>query len=153
MTIITLTCEQCGKSFNRRKGNEKTARFCSRQCVTDWKKIYVFPFHKAPWLSELNRIPGRNAEISRETAKQRGIKQRGAIRTNGNSYLKADNRHIHRQIMEAAIGRKLVFNEVVHHIDGNKKNNNIENLIILSRAEHSRTHALNRQKFERRCCL
>ena len=34
----------------------------------------------------------------------------------------------HRIIMENHIGRILNPNEVVHHIDGNKLNNNIENL-------------------------
>jgi len=46
----------------------------------------------------------------------------------------------HRLIMEAHLGRKLSFNEVVHHKDGDKKNNKIENLELMSRAEHSKYH-------------
>ncbi len=32
------------------------------------------------------------------------------------------------------------FNTVVHHIDGNKANNNPENLAIMSRSEHCKLH-------------
>jgi hypothetical protein len=36
----------------------------------------------------------------------------------------------HRLIMESIIGRYLLPNEVIHHIDGNPSNNDILNLII-----------------------
>lgn len=49
----------------------------------------------------------------------------------------------HRMIMEGFIGRKLSFNEVVHHKNGNKKDNRIENLEVLSRSEHIRMHIEN----------
>lgn len=50
----------------------------------------------------------------------------------------------HRYIMQQFLGRKLKENEVVHHIDGNKSNNNIENLQLMIKEEHSRYHAKNR---------
>lgn len=46
----------------------------------------------------------------------------------------------HRYIMEQFLGRKLKSNEIVHHIDGNKRNNNLSNLEILTRSEHARLH-------------
>lgn len=42
--------------------------------------------------------------------------------------------------MEKFLGRKLDFNEIVHHIDGNKLNNDIKNLKIISREEHTSFH-------------
>jgi len=40
--------------------------------------------------------------------------------------------------MEQHLGRKLESWEHVHHIDGNHLNNNIENLEVLSNADHQR---------------
>jgi hypothetical protein len=38
------------------------------------------------------------------------------------------------------LGRKLLRSEHVHHKDGNKKNNAVENLEVLSREDHARSH-------------
>jgi len=46
----------------------------------------------------------------------------------------------HRHVMEQALGRLLSSNEVVHHIDGDKYNNDPSNLQVMSLAEHSRMH-------------
>lgn len=46
----------------------------------------------------------------------------------------------HRYVMEQSLGRKLVKGEEVHHINGNKQNNDISNLILLSKSEHSKLH-------------
>ena len=46
----------------------------------------------------------------------------------------------HRVIVENAIGRLLTKDEVVHHIDGNGLNNDLENLEILTIKEHNLLH-------------
>lgn len=47
----------------------------------------------------------------------------------------------HRIITEKYLGRLLTRYEQVHHIDGNKKNNNIENLMLFANAkEHTKYH-------------
>ncbi len=43
----------------------------------------------------------------------------------------------HRFVMEQHLGRPLLTEEVVHHIDGNRANNVISNLVILTASEHS----------------
>lgn len=57
-----------------------------------------------------------------------------AIKVNG---VKRDE---HRYIMEQHIGRKLSRNEVVHHKNGDKRDNRIENLEIMSLSEHAKNH-------------
>lgn len=51
----------------------------------------------------------------------------------------------HRVLMEEILGRKLGFDEIVHHINGDRADNRLENLQLLSRAEHSRYH-LNKRR-------
>lgn len=46
----------------------------------------------------------------------------------------------HRYVMEQYLGRKLAFDECVHHKNHDKTDNRIENLEIIDRSEHGRIH-------------
>lgn len=56
----------------------------------------------------------------------------------GTKYI--DGRYIyeHRYIMEKKLGRPLKYNENIDHIDGNKLNNDPDNLRLMSRKEHTK---------------
>lgn len=49
----------------------------------------------------------------------------------------------HRRIARLKLGRDLLPNEVVHHIDGNPHNNKPSNLQVMTKAEHTRLHMTN----------
>jgi hypothetical protein len=51
----------------------------------------------------------------------------------------------HRYIMEQKIGRLLNSTEIVHHIDGNKFNNYIDNLILVDSISHGKEHSKNKK--------
>lgn len=48
----------------------------------------------------------------------------------------------HILIMEKIIGRRLLVNESVHHINEIKNDNRIENLFVCSRLEHDKAHGM-----------
>lgn len=69
-----------------------------------------------------------------------------SIRSEGkNSYVYSGNDYrngiwLHRTIAREVLGRPLNTNEVVHHIDMNPKNNELSNLIVISRGKHALLH-------------
>lgn len=64
----------------------------------------------------------------------------------------------HRLVMELYLGRYLTNKEVIHHIDGNTMNNEIDNLEIMTQSKHVSNHNNQRQynrsdKSNRSCIL
>lgn len=83
----------------------------------------------------------------RSISEAKHLRQGGHINADKNGYHKINvgirkRKKLHRYIMEQHLGRTLSKDEIVHHIDGNKHNNSIENLVVMTNAEHSRLHRL-----------
>ena len=56
---------------------------------------------------------------------------------------------LHTVVMERAIGRYLEPNEVVHHINHDRKDNRLENLMLMDKKEHMRMHMTERHEKRR----
>lgn len=85
----------------------------------------------------------RNISIGKKAAlvgKSKGvsIKPSGYMEYTTGPY---KGRSVHVVAMEQHIGRRLFANEVVHHIDEDRSNNDISNLRLMTRAEHASLHA------------
>ncbi|MCA1807381.1 MAG: HNH endonuclease [Actinobacteria bacterium] len=50
-----------------------------------------------------------------------------------------NHRREHTVVMEEYLGRALEKSEVVHHLDGDKLNNSVDNLVVLQKSSHHRT--------------
>src|SRR5205809_7549607 len=73
------------------------------------------------------------------------------ISTTGDGYkiLSINGKHTreHRHVMEKFIGRKLKPFENVHHLDGNRLNNNIENLELWTERQPTGSRVIDLIKF------
>lgn len=94
--------------------------FCKGLCEEHYQRLRVY--------GRLERI---NAPPGSGWINANGYK---TVRHNGKSV------HLHRLIMEEQIGRLLKPDEVVHHVNGDKLDNRIENLQIMTFAEHTAEH-------------
>ena len=129
-------CFRCGKEFDRYPGKQKNNRtFCSRDC-------YNTQMGEDNILKRVNQKGGLTIEERKKISKAQ--RRDGS----GKNYKKYLGRHIHRIVMEQKIGRSLVEGEAVHHIDGNIRNNNPDNLMLFkSQAEHLEWHIKNDERY------
>lgn len=120
ISILICDVSGCGKPGESKFSNEI---FCAAhvQRIRRWGD----PFYTTP--EEIRRANNRVAQ------KTFGKRQ-------PHTYVKLNGRHEHRVVMEKIVGRKLSKDEVVHHIDGNKHNNDPSNLQLMSQSEHMRIH-------------
>ena len=144
---VTTACDWCGKKFEKRPSTVKRHNFCCRQCLADFSNRVKNP----GGYSSLKDYAGQSrnmAEINRRmnptrmTPKVRSKMRQAHLQDehNGKTYAKFYGRLVHRLVAEKAIGRKLRDGEVVHHIDGNRRNNDPENLMVMLAAEHGCLH-------------
>ena len=81
-------------------------------------------------------------KVSRENSKF----WKGGIFYHPSGYILYIGRRQHRLIMENHLGRKLSVKEVVHHNNGDKHDNRIENLTLFKNQKEHLEHHYNKRK-------
>lgn len=143
-------CETCGKMFYPKRN---TTKFCSNECA--WKaKTNRIQCNCDNCGKELNLIPAlmkkkhhfcdKKCKGEYTTKTKTGVlRNDGICEHSGYTFIYQSKKHYrgqHRLVMEQYLGRPLRSDEIVHHKDGNKRNNDISNLEIVTRAEHINIH-------------
>ena len=143
---IDLICTHCKKNYQVQH-HRTDSKFCSKKCqlesnripkidliCTHCKKNYQVQHHRtdSKFCSKKCYTKHSHMQSNEITTNSGHI----SIRQEDSSKYQAR----HRVVMEAHLGRDLHEDEIVHHINYNKSDNQIENLDVLSKEEHGFAH-------------
>lgn len=143
-TRVRLECQLCQSTFTRllcQLGRGR-GKYCSTTCRSlAWRsgselrcELCDSPFYRS--LSEQDVGEKNRQFCSRDCYAE----WRDANRS-PSTYPKDGARHLHRVVAESVIGRPLTSDEVVHHIDGNKRNVSPDNIALFpNQSHHMRCH-------------
>lgn len=130
---MIVRCDCCGKEF--KVYGTKAARMKHHFCSQDCAKTFTGP-----------RMRKMNEQLNpdRMTPETRAKLREARLGTGaGKTYTKTYGRHTHRVVAEQILGRPLRPGEIIHHLDGNKRNNDPSNIkVFSSQAEHARYHMM-----------
>ena len=120
-------CHECGRRFYVQafivRSSENVGRYCSWNCS-----------RKAIARRQIKPLAQRPKYTSRQGYVMVPV-------SSGRSDGMNNHRAEHRLVMEASLGRSIESWEHVHHINGIKHDNRIENLQLMTNSEHQKIHA------------
>lgn len=139
---VQLICQECRSDFEllpcqlgRGRG-----KFCSKECAN--KAMQRGSELHCSWCdSTFYRAASEQSRAETYFCSIACYQEHRAAYIKPNTYKKDGRRHEHRVVAERVLGRPLMVDEVVHHIDGDKHNNAPENLVVFpNQSLHSRCH-------------
>lgn len=124
-------CIGCGttifKTYQRKRKQWEKTKYCSKEC-----------FINSYWTEEQKKkFSDKRSGIGNPNFRDGYLKtNKGYIRICvSGKYI-----HYHRYLMEKHTGRKMLKTDHVHHVNGDKEDNRIENLEIVNNSEHLKRH-------------
>ncbi len=135
-------CDNCGKEFwyKGRHGTRNKHFFCCYDCYIGFKEKKV----KVPCDLCGQLFMKKRSDVGRTDhnfCSEECYRTYMCLNRDSKDGLKYDGKAVYRLMLEHELGRPLLPEEQVHHIDGNHKNNALSNLSVVSRSEHQQIHA------------
>lgn len=140
MAKVKVNCTWCNKELFKYPSQIGKNSYCSSGCRSKHLSKEHNPkgYLKRPHLTDLNKKMNPHRMTPETRLKLRKASLNKGL---GKSYEKIFGQHAHRWVAELKLGRKLRPGEVVHHIDGNRRNNKSSNLMVFSsQSEHLEWH-------------
>jgi hypothetical protein len=131
------------EKYNEVSNDELLKLFPDRSPQGIYKKAYKLGIRKSPEMTHINRGNARRGEKCPSWKGGKRITAKGYITIKRPEHHRADRRGYvmeHIVVFEEATGIKVPPNCAVHHIDGNKANNNINNLCLMTHGAHTAYH-------------
>lgn len=138
MPKMTLTCDLCGKVYRSYQCG-KYNHFCSIECRRTGAHLMSENITETDRKRRSEQIIRVNKTIN-NLPEKRSRNRSAKLDERSTGYRKYFGKHEHRVVAEQILGRPLKSDEVVHHIDGNKRNNDPSNLQIMTQSEHVKLH-------------